>query len=94
VLVENNILYVFFSRVGNSPERIVYTAVDLNPDDWKEWKSGPVYELLSPEMKWEGSKLPITPSLKGEIAYPVNQLRDPYIYKTIICYIALQVKIR
>ena len=74
-------LYIFYSRVGDAPERILYTSVDLNSDDWNKWTIGPSFELIKPEKNWEGFGLKISPSLRGEISFPVNQLRDPYVFK-------------
>jgi hypothetical protein len=38
-------------------------------------------ELLRPETAWEGAELPLTPSWRGAINTPVNQLRDPCIFE-------------
>jgi len=81
VLLVDEKLYIFYSRVGDAPERILYTSVDLNSDDWNKWSIGPSFELIKPEKNWEGFGLKISPSLRGEIPFPVNQLRDPYVFK-------------
>lgn len=76
-----NMLYVFYTRVGDAPESIVYTAIDLTDPDWNTWAVGETYDLLKPELGWEGShKLP-TPSTRGEIGSVVNQLRDPDVFE-------------
>ena len=81
VHVMGDLLYVFYSRVGDAPERILYTTIDMSDDDWNEWTVGKPYELLKPELGWEGSqKLPV-PSIRGEIGSQVNQLRDPFVFK-------------
>tara|TARA_Y100000385_G_C13088374_1_gene637505 strand:+ start:433 stop:1608 length:1176 start_codon:yes stop_codon:yes gene_type:complete len=75
-----NLLYVFFTRVGDAPEKIVYTTIDLSDPDWNTWAVGETYSLLEPGIGWEGSlKLPV-PSLRGEVGSVVNQLRDPDIF--------------
>ena len=74
-------LHLFYTRVGDEPERILYTMVDVSSPNWKEWRAGPSQELLQPEKDWEGAKLPIQPSLRGEVSLQVNQLRDPDIFE-------------
>ena len=57
------------------------STIDMSDDDWNEWTVGKPYELLKPELGWEGSqKLPV-PSIRGEIGSQVNQLRDPFVFK-------------
>lgn len=74
-------LYVFYTRVGDAPEKIVYTTIDLSDPDWNNWAVGNTYDLLQPELGWEGSqKLPV-PSIRGEIGSVVNQLRDPDVFQ-------------
>ena len=75
------ILYIFFTRVGDSPERILYTFVSLTGQDWQKWKRGSIKKLLKPELPREGSEQENKPSLQGEISYIVNQLRDPYVFQ-------------
>lgn len=74
-------LHLVYTRVGDEPERILYTKVDVSSPNWKEWRAGPTRELLRPEQDWEGAKLPIQPSLRGEVSLQVNQLRDPDIFE-------------
>lgn len=75
------VLYVFYSRVGDAPERIVYTTIDMSNPDWETWAVGETYELMQPKLGWEGSnKLPV-PSIRGEIGSVVNQLRDPDVFQ-------------
>ena len=74
-------LHLFYTRVGDEPERILYTKVDVSSPNWKDWRAGPTRELLRPEKDWEGAKLPIQPSLRGEVSLQVNQVRDPDIYE-------------
>ena len=81
VHVVGNMLYVFYSRVGDSPERILYTTVDMKSDDWNDWTIGESYELLQPELGWEGGNTKIVPSIRGEMGAKVNQLRDPDIFQ-------------
>ncbi len=34
-----NILHAFYIRVGDSPKRTSYTSIDLNDENWKNWKA-------------------------------------------------------
>ena len=72
-------LWVFWTQVGHAPERILVSALDTR-GDWLEWRAGPEQELLRPEFEWEGSALPLAPSVRGWSPQPVNQLRDPAIF--------------
>ena len=76
---EGDTLYVFYTRVGDAPERILCSAVDIHSADWDEWIPGPPVEVLRPEQSWEGAGLPIEPSVRGESPIPVRELRDPAI---------------
>jgi Fusaric acid resistance protein-like len=73
-------LLVFLSRVGDSPERILCSAVALD-GDWRRWRAGPAQEVLEPERAWEGAGLPLAPSVRGWVDEPVRQLRDPAIFE-------------
>lgn len=79
--LNENELYIFYSKVGDAPEQILYTKMDMSSENWNDWKVEPSQELLKPELEWEGGNLAIEPSMRGEIADPVNQLRDPDIFK-------------
>ena len=73
-------LQVFWTRVGDAPERILLSEVDLS-GPWTGWRAGPAREVLRPEHDWEGAARPIAPSYRGAIGHPVNQLRDPAIFE-------------
>ncbi|MFM1988972.1 MAG: hypothetical protein RJA99_1929 [Pseudomonadota bacterium] len=78
VRVRGERLQVFWTRVGDVPERILVSDVDLR-GPWTGWRAGPERELLRPERDWEGAGEALAPSWRGAIAHPVNQLRDPAI---------------
>lgn len=73
-------LDVYVSNVGDNPERIRRTAVDLERP-WTEWHGTPFEEVLRPERHYEGVREPLVPSLGGASHVPVRQVRDPYIYE-------------
>ena len=76
-----NALDVFWSRVGDAPERILHSRVRLD-GDWTQWREeGAACVVLEPERAWEGAGLRIEPSVRGEINRLVRQLRDPCVYE-------------
>ncbi len=90
LMLKGSTLYVFFSKVGDSPERILCSLIDLGPEQWTQWQAGDAVEVLRPELPWEGSEIPVRPSIRGEITEPVHELRDPAIFeengKTYLLY--------
>lgn len=81
ILKDGNKLHVFYSRVGDSPEGIVYSTIDISADDWDEWVAEESVSIMRPELDWEGADVTAAPSIRGEIGMKVNQLRDPYIFQ-------------
>ena len=79
LLKRGDTLYVFWTQVGDAPERILLSAVDL-AGDWMDWNETEAKEVLRPERGWEGAGVPLEPSLRGPVYGSVNQLRDPAIY--------------
>jgi hypothetical protein len=77
--VEGDTLHLLYTIVGDAPERILHSTVDLKKD-WKEWTPSPGEILLEPEMEYEGAKEPRTPSRNGAVSGPVRQLRDPAVF--------------
>ena len=69
-------LLVFYSRIGDEPERILLSRIDLR-GDWLRWTPSAPLTALEPEAPYEGSDLPLAPSKAGEVFGPVRQLRDP-----------------
>lgn len=73
-------LVVFYSRIGDRPERIVYTTIKLQ-EDWHKWTAAPVRELMVPELEWEGADRRLAESKVGEAVGPENALRDPCFFR-------------
>ena len=80
LLVRGDELSIFWSRVGDAPERILCSTVRLT-GDWRSWQAGAPAEVLAPEQPWEGAGLPSEPSVRGWVDEPVCQLRDPAIFQ-------------
>ena len=78
VIKRGDELLVFWTQVGEAPERILLSRIDLS-GDWLGWKDGPPTEILRPEQPWEGAGAPLVPSIRSTAYGQVNQLRDPAI---------------
>ena len=76
LLVRGDLAHVFWTRIGEAPERILHATMALG-GDWNDWQLSAPEELLRPERAWEGAGLPLEASLRGAVDAPVNQLRDP-----------------
>ena len=79
VMVRDGHLFVFWTRVGDAPESIMLSTVDLQKD-WMDWTESEEVILLSPEFEWEGASAPNEPSVRSTAYGQVNQLRDPALY--------------
>ena len=79
VIVRDEHLYVFWTRVGDAPESIMLSTIDIS-SDWMDWEESEEVVLLSPEFEWEGANAPIEPSVRSTAYGQVNQLRDPALY--------------
>lgn len=80
VLLRENTLLVFWTQVGDVPERILLSTIDLR-GDWQRWQAASPVEVLRPERRWEGAEAPLEPSIRSVAYGMVNQLRDPAIYE-------------
>jgi hypothetical protein len=80
VLLRGNELLVFFTRVGDVPERILLSRIDVS-GPWEEWQETEPVEVLRPETDWEGAGAPLEPSRRSVAYGLVNQLRDPAIFE-------------
>jgi hypothetical protein len=80
VLVRGDTLHIFWTRVGDAPERIYASTLDLR-GDWMAWKVSAPVEVLRAERPWEGADLPPMPSRRSAINREVNQIRDPAIFQ-------------
>jgi hypothetical protein len=73
-------LSVYYSRIGDSPERILVSQIQLT-SDWSKWKASAPVTVLAPETDWEGAKMPLEPSKMDLAPGKVRQLRDPAIFR-------------
>ncbi|MHB8648024.1 MAG: hypothetical protein ACYDAR_19755 [Thermomicrobiales bacterium] len=72
-------LHIYYTNVGDCPERILCASIALG-DDWQKWEVTTPVVVLEPEEPYEGAMLPLVPSARGAIYEPARQLRDPYIF--------------
>jgi hypothetical protein len=79
LLESNGLLHVVFSAIGDAPESILHTTMQMK-GDWDTWRIGPVSKVLVPETKYECPDLPPEKSEVGEIDRPARQLRDPALF--------------
>jgi hypothetical protein len=80
VMVREETLYVFWTRVGDAPESILLSTIDIS-DDWHLWQASDEQTLLRPETEWEGANAPVEPSVRSTAYGQVNQLRDPALFE-------------
>lgn len=80
VLLEGSTLWIFFSNIGDCPEHIVVSRMELS-GDWTDWTPTPWESVLLPEEDYEGAGLPLEPSVMGKAPGPVRQLRDPAVFQ-------------
>jgi hypothetical protein len=72
-------LDIYYSSVGDQPERIRRTTIDMSTD-WTTWRGSKVQEVLRTETDYEGLAASNEPSTGGADHEPVHQVRDPYVF--------------
>ncbi len=80
LLRRGDTLHVFWTRVGDAPEAILLSTIDVS-GPWQDWRESAPVEVLRPERDWEGADAPVEPSMRSTAYGRVNQLRDPAIYE-------------
>lgn len=78
--LRGNILSVYYSRIGDCPERILVSQIRLTRD-WTAWRASAPQDVIRPEMEYEGGRLPLRPSEFSLAPGPVRELRDPAIFR-------------
>jgi len=78
--LDGNTLSVFYSNIGDRPERILLSTIKLTPD-WTTWRASKRATVLQPLMEYEGVDLPLEPSKRGPVMSRARQLRDPAIFR-------------
>ncbi len=78
VLLKGDVLMLFYSTIGDAPERIYLSTIKLSSGPATSWALSTPVEVLRPTLAYEGANYPNVASIKGP-ALNVNELRDPYI---------------
>ena len=73
-------MYVFFTAIGDAPERVKLSTIDLT-GDWTTWRASAPIDVLKPETAYECTNLPDAPSEAGDIDVPARQIRDPFVFE-------------
>jgi hypothetical protein len=77
--LRGDVLRVYYSRIGDRPERILVSETRLTPD-WRTWRASTPVDVLVPERDYEGHSLALEVSAPDEAPGRVRQLRDPGIF--------------
>jgi hypothetical protein len=80
VLLRGNQLYVFFTAIGDAPERVMLSTIHLTPD-WTTWRASEATMVLQPEAPYECTDLVAAPSKPGDIEERVREIRDPFVFE-------------
>ena len=73
-----NRLHVLFTAIGDAPESLMHSTIDMTPD-WKEWRVTTPALVMQPEADYECGHLPVAKSAVGDIFEPARQIRDPHV---------------
>jgi len=73
-------LHVFFTAIGDAPERVLVSTIDVT-SDWTTWRATTPVEVLRPETPYECTDMAVTPSEPGDIDTPARQIRDPFVFQ-------------
>lgn len=90
VAIRGNKLRIVFTTVGDNPEHLQYTELDLSAP-WDVWSTTRPTSILRPLRDYEGADCPAESSTYGIAKSRVRQLRDPALYvedgKTYLLYV-------
>ena len=79
-LVQGEKLHVVWTRIGDAPERILYSTIDISLP-WHHWYATEGQVILKPKFDWEGANLPISNSTVGGLTKQEHALRDPFLFE-------------
>ena len=74
------LLHVFFTAIGDAPERILTSTISV-AGDWTTWIASTPVDVLEPSAPYECATLPNVASVAGDIKGPARQLRDPTVFE-------------
>ncbi|MEM9331664.1 MAG: hypothetical protein AAGA53_10080 [Pseudomonadota bacterium] len=79
VRLNSDQLSIYFTRIGDAPERILKSTCLLS-DHWQTWRASLPEEVHQPTELWEGVKNQIKISRLGAAEPMEHALRDPYCF--------------
>ena len=79
-LVQGDKLHVVWTRIGDAPEQILYSSIDISLP-WRDWYATEGQVILKPKFDWEGANLPISNSTVGGLTKQEHALRDPFLFE-------------
>jgi hypothetical protein len=85
VELDGDLLSIYFTRIGDAPERILRSQCSLT-ENWLDWRASPPVEILRAALPWEGVNQPITKSRIGTAQPMEHALRDPFPFRGHIFY--------
>jgi hypothetical protein len=77
--VKGSRLFVYYSKIGDAPEGIMRSEIDLSASPAR-WRARAPTMICRPEATYEGVDLPIRPSVSGPVNGRERALRDPAIF--------------
>jgi hypothetical protein len=80
LMIRGDNLHVYFSAIGDAPEQIMLSTIDLTRP-WTQWRAGVAKKVLLPEKDYECAGLPVAKSKEGLAREPVRELRDPAVFE-------------
>jgi hypothetical protein len=79
LVIRGDRLTVFFTVIGDAPEHVMESTVDLAGDP-ASWRASAAVDVLVPSTSYECVDLPNAPSGAGDINEAARQIRDPFIF--------------
>jgi hypothetical protein len=80
VHVEKDTLLIFFSRIGDDPESILLSRMELRGPP-RKWRPADPVLIVRPVLPYEGASLPRRASRSGPAFTPLHQVRDPAVFQ-------------
>jgi hypothetical protein len=75
----NGTMRIFYTCIGDAPERIYCSSMDLSEPNWMNWRVHDKTEIMRPVEDYEGVGISLTKSKGGAAKKPEHALRDPDI---------------
>jgi hypothetical protein len=84
---DGNELTLYFTRIGDAPERILKSNVSLR-GHWHNWRASAAVDVRGPTEAWEGTTTPIRASKVGTAETMEHALRDPFLFQSHLFFAA------